>query len=303
YEIDTLMEDRLNQLAESTLSDTEAESDDFDWNSSDLLSFGDEIEAIEIGADSEVSAEIEVKQHKSEPVKQSTPVADLVPEKITRSSLNAEWMNAPVTSDGFIEIIDRYAAIDAGIDPATLPRETRPKSEPIRPSLQLRPPRFHASVKQDEFRPKQNIVPPGESAADHKSESDSIVFEESQLKRLEPNVFQALAKEIAQDDGSFEELLAAQVYEVCSETRRGLLNALHEIRNYAESLETEAPEEETVTYDMVEPEYAPSAGTSFRLDAQPEPGQQSSATAHLKGPAFGRYKNLFTRLRRKQGLN
>lgn len=315
YEIDDSMEERLNELAEATTSETESAVDDFDWDSSDLLSMGDEIEAIEIGADSEARAGSEVGTDSeaevvlSEAVIEPEPVFETLPEEVHAPSISAEFANSTESTDGFVEIVDRYAAIDAGIDPATLPQETGHKSEQIHSSLRLQPPRFQAPAPiQAQATVPMPAIEHDASESLESHASDSIVFEESQLKQLEPNVFQALAKEISQDEGTYEELLAAQVYEVCSETRRGLLNALHEIRNYAESIESDESdtvEPEPAAYDMVEPEYEqPAGGASFRFDAQPEQGtQERSATAHLKGPALSRYKNLFTRLRRKQEMS
>ncbi|WP_339731951.1 AAA family ATPase [uncultured Gimesia sp.] len=318
YDIDTSMEDQLNELASTPSSETESATDDFDWDSSDLLSLGDDIEAIEIGDSSEENevCETEVIASESEPeLEPAMPplsIAETFTEVVHNDSTSSEQVSSFEITDGFVEIVDRYAAIDAGVDPATLPQETLSETDVMSSSLRLQPPPFRAAVPQQDLSSKQSIAPPVQPAVAVQSsetdklesssdvESNPIVFEESQLKRLEPNVFQALADEISQDDGSFEELLAAQVYEVCSETRRGLLNALNEIRNYSESQETEAVEEEPVAYDMVEPEFEPPSGTSFRLDSQTEQGTQNAATSHLKGPALGRYKNLFTRLRRKQ---
>ncbi|QDT42325.1 hypothetical protein Pan241w_24080 [Gimesia alba] len=312
FEIDLSMEDRLNELAEANSSEAEsaAEADEFDWDSSDLLSLGDDIEAIEIGSSSEESTVCETETSKPEPesAMPSLSAVETFTETANRPSTSPEVVPSLEVTDGFVEIVDRYAAIDAGLDPATLPQETLSHTDVMRSALRLQPPQFRASVppeidsKQNQAAAEQPAIPL-QPIEDEHSESASIAFEESQLKQLEPNVFQALAKEISQDDGSFEELLAAQVYEVCSETRRGLLNALNEIRNYTESLETETSEEEDVAYDLVEPEYEPPAGTSFRVDRQPDEETQNSATAHLKGPVMGRYKNLFTRLRRKQEVN
>ena len=314
YEIDPSMEDRLSELVEAASNEAEsvnaADTEEFDWDSSDLLSLGDETEAIEIGSGSEeVKAfEPEISEPEPEAVTSSLSVEESFTETVERPSASLEQINTFEETDGFVEIVDRYAAIDAGIDPATLSQDTLPQKDVMRSARRLQPPPFRSAEKVD-LSPVQNQTAPEQPAIplqpieNENSTSAEIAFEESQLKQLEPNVFQSLAKEISQDDGSFEELLAAQVYEVCSETRRGLLNALNEIRNYTESQETETPEEEAVTYDLVEPVYEPPVGTSIRVDREIEEGAQSSATAHLKGPVMGRYKNLFTRLRRKQDVS
>ncbi|QDV50432.1 ExeA family protein [Gimesia fumaroli] len=309
YEIDTSMEDQLNDLVDSSASETDSATDDFDWDSSDLLSLGDEIEAIEIGSDSEETPISETIENVPEPapVMPSLAAAEALTEAALSPAAEFEPVASVETADGFVEIVDRYAAIDAGLDPATLPQESHQNTDVMSSPLRLQPPQFRPTVRQPVSTQSAKPVPSAEREtveASAAAKSTSVNFDESQLKRLEPNVFQALAKEISADEGSFEELLAAQVYEVCSETRRGLLNALNEIRNYSESLETEASEEEPVAFDMVEPEYELPAGKSIRLDSQTEePGTENSGTAHLKGPVFGRYKNLFTRLRRKQELS
>ena len=331
YEIDALMEERLKGLSGAASSEPELNSDDFDWDSSDLLSLGDDIEAIEIGSSSEVGDTCAEAEPVVESVKEFV-IDDVSPVEVAQTSASVEEQTQPaMATDGFVEIIDRYAAIDAGIDPTTLPDVPQQKSEILRQGLRLQPPQFQAPVQAPVQTPVQ--TPAKSFATEHQvsmpQDSDvesSDAFADTQLNPSNQNVFQALSQEIPEGEESFEELLAAQIFEVCAETRKGLLNALNEIRNYSEPAETETPEEDSQAYDIVEPDYEagtdsevshswdhspvservdqPSAAASFRVDSRPDAGrEQQSATSHLKGPAFGRYKNLFSRLRRKQGLS
>uniref|UniRef100_UPI00261F6726 hypothetical protein n=1 Tax=uncultured Gimesia sp. TaxID=1678688 RepID=UPI00261F6726 len=246
-----------------------------------------------------------------------------------------------VAVDGFVEIVDRYAAIDAGIDPAKLPEETQGNPGVSGGIPKLQPPQFHSlarSLPEENQLSKQQISDPEqidvfplllnsdlETELPEVSKSETIRLIEDQPDHSDQNVFQALAEEISEGEDTLEELLAAQVYEVCAETRKGLLNALHEISNYSETSETDVNRTDPCVYDLVQPEseeaneleipslmggYSdttekanqPSAA-SYRLDSHSDFEEQQSATSHLKGPALGRYKNLFTRLRRKQGLS
>ncbi|QDT98085.1 ExeA family protein [Gimesia aquarii] len=352
HEIDTLMEDRLNQLVESTPTETELTSDDSDWDSADLFSLGNEMEAIEIGGDSE--AAMPCNTNLKMPQSEVELVCDDFKERTDNNheALIDKNENTPVEATGeFVEIIDRYAAIDAGIDPATLPLETQQNKLPAsRKPLQLKPPQFHDSAqsiasKNHDSREEPNEASPIESnqnevvessnpvglidemiphleEAEKESEKGSIVFYDDQPKSVDQNVYEALAEELSAGDNSFEEILAAQVYEVCSETRKGLLDALNEFRNYKTTVESEKSEVDQLDYDVVSPdgddsseteitasqdEFAineekvdQTSGPTFRLDSGPSSSRQKSGTSHLKGPAFGQYKNLFSRLRRKQ---
>ncbi|QDU09279.1 ExeA family protein [Gimesia aquarii] len=352
YEIDTLMEDRLNLLVESAPTEAEFISDDTGWDSADLFSLGNEMEAIEIGSDSEsampCSTDLKMPQSELE------SVCDDFEEQTDNNhmALIDKSENIPVEATGeFVEIIDRYAAIDAGIDPTTLPLETQAiKSPASRRPLQLKPPQFHDSAQSIASKKRDSEEEPNEASpvqsnrtevaessnpvglidemiphleeAEKESEKGSIVFYDDQPKSADENVYQALAKELSAGENSFEELLAAQVYEVCSETRKGLLEALNEFRNFKMTEEAEKTEVDSPDYDVVSPDEEDShesaitasqgsfvidkenvdqsTAPTFRLDLGPNSKQQKSGTSHLKGPAFGRYKNLFSRLRRKQ---
>lgn len=353
HEIDTLMEDRLNQLVESTPTETELTSDDSDWDSADLFSLGNEMEAIEIGGDSEAAtpcnADLKMPQSEVELVSDDhfEEQTNINHEVLTDKNEN---ISIELTGE-FVEIIDRYAAIDAGIDPATLPLETQQNKPPAsRKPLQLKPPQFHDSAqsivsKNHDSREEPNEASPIESnqnevvessnpvglidemiphleEAEQESEKGSIVFYDDQPKSEDQNVYEALAEELSAGDNSFEEILAAQVYEVCSETRKGLLDALNEFRNYKTTVESEKSEVDPLDYDVViadgddsseteitasqdkfavnEEQVDQTSGPTFRLDSGPSSSRQKSGTSHLKGPAFGQYKNLFSRLRRKQ---
>ncbi|QDT89489.1 ExeA family protein [Gimesia algae] len=325
YEIDSVLEDQLNQLVETSDEDSETVSEDSSWDSADLFSFGEGIEAIEVGSDSKVeqSAEAVIQVQNQQEIPPEAPEqvkATVSPREIK------ETVTSPELNTGFTEIIDRYAAIDAGIDPATLPAETRGR---INQSLQLRPPQFQSVSKQQQVSQEEiESVPDATAAAltefaeifdmDAAEIPDvpTMVFDNADLKHLSSDVLEELSREIAGGDGSFEDLLAAQIYEVCAETRKGLFGALNEIRNYSETTSIEVSEEELEIYDVVQPEYEEPespvfsseqydlpSGNSVRIDSQTETRTRPSATAHLKGPALGRYKNLFSRLRRKQELN
>lgn len=336
YEIDSVLEDQLNQLVGTPEEDSESVSEDSSWDSSDLFSLGEGIEAIEIGSDSDVEPEPEVvkaAQNQPEvPVPQQHQPAE--PEQTKAEVLPGEireTVTSPELNVGFTEIIDRYAAIDAGIDPATLPSETRKE---IRQSLTLRPPQFQSvskpqTVSREETRitaepavsESLDIAECVDLDAAEIPDVPAIDFENADLKHLSSDVLEELSKEISGGDGSFEDLLAAQVYEVCAETRKGLYDALNDIRNYSETTSVEVSEEELEIYDVVQPEYEEPerseyespvfsreqfdlpSGNSVRIDSQTNARSRQSATAHLKGPALGRYKNLFTRLRRKQELS
>ena len=357
YEIDSLMEDRLNQLVESEPIEAELTSEESDWDSADLFSLGNEMEAIEIGSDSEETAMCGSDLDTSESLME--PLSDNIKEE-EQTVINEEALtennktNTIETTDEFMEIIDRYAAIDAGIDPATLPLETQQKSVASRKAFQLQPPQFHNftqsvdSKNQNSKRPSSkadsNHVSPIQSdlneqpessnpidliddmiphleESDEISEKGSLVFFDEEPKSKDQNVYEALAEELSAGGNSFEELLAAQVYEVCSETRKGVLNALNEFRNYKATEETEKSEVDSPDYDVVRPDWEDSnesappsvqsqftenqqveqtSAPAFRLDSAASSNQQNSGTSHLKGPAFGRYKNLFSRLRHKQ---
>tara|TARA_R110002111_G_scaffold100976_6_gene156554 strand:- start:119849 stop:121849 length:2001 start_codon:yes stop_codon:yes gene_type:complete len=359
YEIDSLMEDRLNQLMEAESDEPECQSDDdADWDSSDLLSLGDDIEAIEVGTNSEASQQRRQAEPVLESVREFQPEAD-VPAEVSHIPASAcepasvfepssdyeEEDESTLSIDGFVEILDRYAAIDAGIDPSTLPREIKQKSEVLRQSLRLQPPQFQPAARpmeaETQFARPQNSAAeqmthsPLQSSLNHEperaesSEAGPIDLNKDHPNLANENVFQALAQEISLGGDSFEALLASQVFEVCAETRRGLLNALDEIRNYSEAPEMKASEEGSLSYDVVQSDSeewneseassyrdhshfsdktsdVPRSAATFRVDSRSGAGEQqsaNSATSHLRGPAFGRYKNLFTRIRRKQGLN
>jgi type II secretory pathway predicted ATPase ExeA len=79
YEIDSCMEDRLNQLVEADSDETEFHSDDSDsdWDSSDLLSLGDDIEAIEIGSGSEAIENHEQAASAVQSVSEFLPEAEI----------------------------------------------------------------------------------------------------------------------------------------------------------------------------------------------------------------------------------
>lgn len=336
YEIDTVLEDQLNQLVGTSEEDSESVSEDSSWDSADLFSFGEGIEAIEIGSDSKMEQTAEAaseKQHQHEiPVPLEDRPAEPEQVKINVSTREIrETVTSPELNSGFTEIIDRYAAIDAGIDPATLPAESHGN---IKQSLQLRPPQFQ-SVSKPQQVAQEEIESTTDSTAAALTEFAEIFdmdaveipdvptidFDKTELKHLSSDVLEELSREISGGNGSFEELLAAQVYEVCAETRKGLFDALKEIRNYSETTSVEVSEEELEVYDAVQPEYEEPvfsepespvfsseqfdlpSGNSVRIDSQIDTRTRQSGTAHLKGPALGRYKNLFTRLRRKQELS
>lgn len=333
YEIDSDLEDQLNQLVENLEEDSVSVSEDSSWDSADLFSFGEGIEAIEIGSESEreeipeAVPELQNQRETPAPV-ESEPVEPeqiqaAVPPREIRETVTSPELNA-----GFTEIIDRYAAIDAGIDPATLPPEPRRKNNQ---TLQLRPPQFQ-SVSKPQQVDQEEFISTEESTAAALTEFAEIFdmdaaeipdvpafdFDNAELNHLSSDVLEELSREISGGDGSFEDLLAAQVYEVCAESRKGLFNALNDIRNYSETTSIEVSEEELEIYDAVQPEYeepgysepeSPAfsseqfdlpSGNSVRIDSQTATHNRSSATAHLKGPALGRYKNLFSRLRSKQ---
>ena len=333
YEIDSDLENQLNQLVENLEEDSVSVSEDSNWDSADLFSFGEGIEAIEIGSESEreeIRGAVPELQNQrktpaaveSEPVEPEQIQAAVPPREIR------ETVTSPELNAGFTEIIDRYAAIDAGIDPATLPREPRGKNNQ---TLQLRPPQFQ-SVSKPQQVDREEFKSTEESTAAALTEFAEIFdmdaaeipdvpafdFDNAELNHLSSDVLEELSREISGGDGSFEDLLAAQVYEVCAESRKGLFNALNDIRNYSETTSIEVSEEELEIYDAVQPEYeepgysepeSPAfsseqfdlpSGNSVRIDSQAATHNRSSATAHLKGPALGRYKNLFSRLRSKQ---
>ncbi|MCA9022109.1 MAG: hypothetical protein KDA74_18300, partial [Planctomycetaceae bacterium] len=337
YEIDTVLEDQLNQLVGNSEEDSEAVTEDSSWDTEDLFSFGEGIEAIEIGSDSEVQQTLEVGHEVQNQQEILVPLENqpAEPEQIETAVSPAEvreTVTSPELSAGFTEIIDRYAAIDAGIDPATLPAEPRGK---IKQSLQLRPPQFQSISKPQQVTQEEShfaseaIAEPTEVAETFDLDLDvaelpdvpEIVFDNADLKHLSSDVLEELSREISGGRGSFEDLLAAQVYEVCAETRKGLYDALNDIRSYSETTSIEVSEEELEIYDVVQPEYEEPelsepespvfssqkyelpAGNSVRIDTQTESRTGQSATAHLRGPALGRYKNLFTRLRHKQESN
>lgn len=359
HEIDTLMDERLNQLAdESSIDDVGLVSDELDWDSEDIFSLGDGIEAIEIGSELEEESSYEdvvnTPQLESESLADQTDVVNL--ESLDTSQAH---IDQPAT-DGFTEIIDRYAAIDAGIDPTTLPQVDPKKSEASSQIPQLQAPQFGTST-----QPAKTVVPatkmpnskieqaqsseyefeldtelsessdlieaidqidkviPESAESNCSSEADPIDLSDAQQNSKKEDVYQALAQEMSMGEDCLEGLLASQVYEVCSETRQELLNSLNDILRYSEPSEVETVEEESSIYDVVLPEEVrisepdipspqnhptvaeqeDSASSVYRLDSRTESEQRSSATSHLKGPAFGRYKNLFSRLRRKQGLS
>ena len=333
YEIDSDLEDQLNQLVENLEEDSVSVSEDSSWDSADLFSFGEGIEAIEIGSESEreeireAVPELQNQREtpaavESEPVEPEQIQAAVPPREIR------ETVTSPELNAGFTEIIDRYAAIDAGIDPATLPREPRGKNNQ---TLQLRPPQFQSvskpqQVDQEEFKSTEESTAAAltefaeifDMDAAEIPDVPAFDFDNAELNHLSSDVLEELSREISGGDGSFEDLLAAQVYEVCAESRKGLFNALNDIRNYSETTSIEVSEEELEIYDAVQPEYeepgysepeSPAfsseqfdlpSGNSVRIDSQAATHNRSSATAHLKGPALGRYKNLFSRLRSKQ---
>lgn len=337
-EIDEAVEDRLNQLMDD-VSETETEPVEEEWDSADLFSFGEGIEAIEVGSETEP----EIEKMEAEPVLETESEVGSVESavEINQEALSieseAEKMELVKSEPAaeFEQIIDRYAAIDAGLDPSTIAEETRPVETPARSVFQLKAPNFRFDPPSESAEPimmesEDSVTDLPESGVDEPVEvaesspvespeglGDSL--DESGLKQLSPEVFEELAAEAAGGEGTFEELLAAQVYEVCAETRKGLLNALDEIRNYS----IPDDEDESDVYDMVQPEdeceaevesvltewnqsvdesplHETSGGSKVRLDAPVREKTESSATAHLKGPALGRYKNLFSRLRRKQ---
>jgi type II secretory pathway predicted ATPase ExeA len=333
YEIDSDLEDQLNQLVENLEEDSVSVSEDSSWDSADLFSFGEGIEAIEIGSESEreeipeAVPELQNQRETPAPVESEPVVPEQIQAAVPPREIR-ETVTSPELNAGFTEIIDRYAAIDAGIDPATLPPEPRRKNNQ---TLQLRPPQFQ-SVSKPQQVDQEEFISTEESTAAALTEFAEIFdmdaaeipdvpafdFDNAELNHLSSDVLEELSREISGGDGSFEDLLAAQVYEVCAESRKGLFNALNDIRNYSETTSIEVSEEELEIYDAVQPEYeepgysepeSPAfsseqfdlpSGNSVRIDSQTATHNRSSATAHLKGPALGRYKNLFSRLRSKQ---
>lgn len=336
YEIDSSMDDRLNQLIKSPSNEPQTGTDDFDWDSTDLLSLGDETEAIEIGSQPSLSESFE-DQNRGVEIESDVNVLQ-EDSQITFS--DSDESQAPETDDGFVEIVDRYAAIDAGLDLSTLSREKLDQAETTDiPKLQ--PPQFHTNwkpfleedplAKQPSLNSEPNDIeslPPiikSESEVYEVVSSDSLDVLDDQSEHSDQNIFQALAHEISGGEDTLDRLLASQVYEVCAETRKGLLNALHDISSYSDSSEINVQIPDLPVYDMVRPddeeeialestqlmesdsEYSEkidrTATASFRLDSQSTSEKQQSATSHLKGPALGRYKNLFSRLRHKQKTN
>lgn len=333
YEIDSDLEDQLNQLVENLEEDSVSVSEDSSWDSADLFSFGEGIEAIEIGSESEreeipeAVPELQNQRETPAPVESESVEPEQIQAAVPPREIR-ETVTSPELNAGFTEIIDRYAAIDAGIDPATLPPEPRRKNNQ---TLQLRPPQFQ-SVSKPQQVDQEEFISTEESTAAALTEFAEIFdmdaaeipdvpafdFDNAELNHLSSDVLEELSREISGGDGSFEDLLAAQVYEVCAESRKGLFNALNDIRNYSETTSIEVSEEELEIYDAVQPEYeepgysepeSPAfsseqfdlpSGNSVRIDSQTATHNRSSATAHLKGPALGRYKNLFSRLRSKQ---
>ncbi|WP_197997575.1 ExeA family protein [Gimesia panareensis] len=336
HDIDDSIEERLNQLMEES-PEVSAESvvADDDWDSEDLFSFGEGLEAIEIGSQSEPPQPTEPLETVEAVTETELEAAS--PDVLPEPDVNPVISTITETTGDFIEIIDRYAAIDAGLDPVTLFGENHQALESSNSVFQLRAPEFHYTPQTQPLEASvQHKLTPGTeesetereqaaqvSAGDSQLslEGSTLEFEEGELKKLEPGVFQELAAEASRGEGTFEELLAAQVYEVCSETRKGLLNALNEIRNYTVPEEEEAdpaevydivlpetedefPVEQAVPEWSSEPDFSrqleAKKSASVRVDAPARETTNSSATAHLKGPALGRYKNLFSRLRRKQ---
>ncbi|MFK7778395.1 MAG: AAA family ATPase [Gimesia sp.] len=342
FEIDTLMEDRLNELVESTSDETESNSDDFDWDSSDLVSSDDENETIEIGSGFEVNDTCEEEPYEVIESVVELPSSSKVDQSLSTISVQfADEDQLIDSSDGFIEIVDRYAAIDAGVDPASLPVETFHKLDASSEIPKLQPPQFNSLAKsvsmEDQILKQQNLdleeigVSSQESNLHEEpeltenSKIGTIDFIDDQSQDSDQDVLQALAHEISSEEETLEKLLASQVYEVCAETRKGLLDALNEISSYTDSSETKENMSASTVYDMVQPhnnekndsELSPlawdhsgssekvnrSSTATFRFDSSTTMVEEKSTTSHLKGPAFGRYKNLFTRLRRKQGLS
>ncbi|QDV16771.1 hypothetical protein Pan153_14030 [Gimesia panareensis] len=334
HDIDDSIEERLNQLMEESPEVSgESDSVDTDWDSEDLFSFGEGLEAIEIGSESEAP-------RPNEPLETIEAVTETEleaasPDVLPEPDVSPVISTITETTGDFIEIVDRYAAIDAGLDPVTLFGENHQALESSNSVFQLRAPEFHYTPQLQPLEASvQHKLTPGteESGTEREQaaqvsagdsqlslESSTLEFEEGELKKLEPGVFQELAAEASRGEGTFEELLAAQVYEVCSETRKGLLNALNEIRNYTvpeeadpaevydivlPETEDESPVAQAVPEWSSEPDFSrqleAKKSTSVRVDAPARETTNSSATAHLKGPALGRYKNLFSRLRRKQ---
>lgn len=340
--IDESLEERLNQLIdEETLESAEASQNiEEEWETEDLFSLGEGIEAIEIGSDRNAEQEAEAVESVTETETEAQEASHeamqdviLEPEATSVISTVTETSGIETTGD-FVEIVDRYAAIDAGLDPVMVFGENVPAAEATPSVFQLRAPDFRYTPQTQPVKTAVEHIPESDSREQvieaapeieqltvepaSAAESSSLAFEENELKRLAPDVLKDLAAEAGRGEGTFEELLAAQVYEVCAETRKGLLNALNEIRNYSETEEAEADD----VYDIVQPENeefpaepAPdvwselehhhaqteaASGVSIRLDSPAREKTETSATAHLKGPALGRYKNLFSRLRRKQ---
>lgn len=338
HDIDDSIEERLNQLMEES-PELSAESNpvDAEWDSEDLFSFGEGLEAIEIGSQPEppqadeplesVQAVTEIELEPTSP--------EVSPQALPEPDVNPVISTITETTGDFIEIVDRYAAIDAGLDPVTLFGENHQALETSNSVFQLRAPEFrytpqtqpletsvqkkHVPDTEESKTEQQQAAQVSAGESRQSREKSALEFDEGELKKLEPGVFQELAAEASRGEGTFEELLAAQVYEVCSETRKGLLNALNEIRNYTvpeesdpaevydivlPETEDESPVEQSIPEWNSEPDFSSQLKTktsaSVRVDAPAREKTTSSATAHLKGPALGRYKNLFSRLRRKQ---
>ena len=332
HDIDESIEERLHQLVDEPTEDLEELSASEEYNlAEDPFSFGEGLEAIEIGseaASSHGSTEVTAEKDKVS----SSPVEVL--ESNSETDMNPDFSAVTEAYGDFVDVVDRYAAIDAGFNPTSLYGENHQNFESTTSVFQLRTPQFHyvphhqaqavsdqPVLKSKAEEPEIDLKPTVEFSAEKTQEPNKgsgQEFKEAGLNELEPEVFQELATEAARGEGSFEELLAAQVYEVCSETRKGLLNALNEIRNYKVPEEIDSAD----VYDIVQPEseeisavpdypvwnndlqhdiqLKTASNSSVRLDSPSTEKAESSATAHLRGPAMGRYKNLFSRLRRKQ---
>ena len=274
HEIDDFMDDRLNQLVESDFMETELDSDDSSWDSNDVFSLGDDIEAIEIGSGQETASDCEETISMPRQELESESECSEVDEFV---SLDTDEVPITDATDGFTQIIDRYAAIDAGIDPEMLPEVTVPNTSLSDRNLQLIPPKFDVSAKPADAKnahskvqePQMEQVPISEfnSDLDLTSETSDVRdsnipavtepdFDQAHQDSTNENVYQALAQEISMDEETFEEMLAAQVFEVCSETRKGLLDSLNEILSYPDLSEefSQAETGEPLAYDIVLPE-------------------------------------------------
>lgn len=332
HDIDESIEERLHQLVDepSEIFEELATSEE-SASTEDPFSFGDGLEAIEIGSET-VSSHTPVEMTVEMDLEINTPVENQEP--VAEADLNPVLSAVTETYGDFVDVVDRYAAIDAGFDPASLFGEKHQSFESTTSVFQLRAPQFQyvPQLQAQGVSDTESLKLPTEEADSdlghtvefsagnplEQNENSELEFEGAALNQLEPDVFQELAAEASRGEGSFEELLAAQVYEVCSETRKGLLNALNEIRNYSVPEETDPAD----VYDIVQPEteeisavsdypewendlqhdgqLETASKTSVRLDSPATEKSESSATSHLRGPALGRYKNLFSRLRRKQ---